>query len=61
MRDDLQNHIQWVLTTVFSFDNLDGGFPFGGLVQVANGDFYGTTEFGGAYMYGTVFQDHSKW
>jgi len=45
-----------VLTTVFSFDNLDGGFPFGGLVQVANGDFYGTTEFGGAYMYGTVFK-----
>jgi uncharacterized repeat protein (TIGR03803 family) len=37
----------------------DGTSPSGGLVQAANGDFYGTTEFGGAncapYGCGTVF------
>lgn len=49
------------LTTLYNFCNLtlcaDGLAPFGGLVQATNGNFYGTTENGGANVfYGTVFQ-----
>jgi uncharacterized repeat protein (TIGR03803 family) len=36
------------LTTLHSFDGTDGANPAGGLVQATNGDFYGTTEDGGA-------------
>ena len=39
-------------TTVFSFDGGDGDGPLGGLVQATNGDFYGTTYYGGAYGQG---------
>ncbi len=45
-----------VLTTVYSFDNADGNTPEGALLQAPDGNFYGTTSFGGAYAYGTVFQ-----
>ena len=34
----------------------DGANPRGGLVQASDGNFYGTTEFGGANGAGTVFQ-----
>jgi uncharacterized repeat protein (TIGR03803 family) len=34
----------------------DGGVPDGALVQASNGFFYGTTSYGGAKNYGTVFQ-----
>ncbi len=44
------------LTTMHSFDAADGGFPFGGLVQAADGNFYGTTEINGANGGGTVFK-----
>lgn len=36
--------------------NEDGATPVGGLVQAANGNFYGTTNAGGAYNLGTVFE-----
>jgi uncharacterized repeat protein (TIGR03803 family) len=45
------------LTTIYSFGGgADGAYPFAGLVQATNGDFYGTTAYGGAYGYGTVFK-----
>jgi uncharacterized repeat protein (TIGR03803 family) len=44
------------LTTLFSFDTTNGANPQGGLVQGADGNFYGTTEEGGTSNYGTVFK-----
>jgi uncharacterized repeat protein (TIGR03803 family) len=47
------------LTTIYNFCSqsacADGAYPYAGLVQAANGDFYGTTYGGGARNYGTVF------
>ena len=31
-----------------AFDFTDGSFPAAGLIQGTDGDFYGTTEYGGA-------------
>lgn len=39
---------------VFSFSGFDGGFP-AGLALGANGNFYGTTEYGDVNAYGTIF------
>jgi uncharacterized repeat protein (TIGR03803 family) len=36
-----------VLTTLYSFNNSDGSYPQGGLVQGTDGNFYGTTAEGG--------------
>jgi uncharacterized repeat protein (TIGR03803 family) len=52
------------LTTLYNFCSLnecgDGYYPFGGLVQATNGDFYGVTYYGGSGgefdKYGTVFK-----
>ena len=52
------------LTTLYSFCSVvnsqgycaDGSAPFSGPVQAANGNFYGTTEAGGAYNQGTFFE-----
>ena len=44
-------------TTLYTFTGgNDGGYPWGGLVQAADGNLYGTTSEGGTYGYGTVFQ-----
>jgi len=49
-----------VLTTLYSFCSrkncADGAQPYAGLVQAADGNFYGTTYDGGAHGHGTVFQ-----
>jgi len=48
------------LTTLYRFclqsGCTDGAAPDAGLVQGTDGDFYGTTNLGGAYGYGTVFK-----
>jgi uncharacterized repeat protein (TIGR03803 family) len=44
-----------VLTTLHSFDGTDGSSPQG-LVQAANGNFYGTAGGGGANGGGTIFE-----
>jgi uncharacterized repeat protein (TIGR03803 family) len=48
------------LTTVYNFCSqsgcTDGEYPRGVLVQAADGNFYGVTEFGGANNAGTVFK-----
>jgi uncharacterized repeat protein (TIGR03803 family) len=43
------------LTTLVAFNDLDGGFPEGGLIQGVDGNFYGTTSEGGTNGAGTVF------
>jgi uncharacterized repeat protein (TIGR03803 family) len=45
------------LTTLHSFTGgSDGGTLWGGVVQAADGNLYGTTQEGGLYGFGTVFQ-----
>jgi len=44
------------LTTLVSFIGADGNSPQAALVQGSDGNFYGTTEYGGANGLGTVFQ-----
>jgi uncharacterized repeat protein (TIGR03803 family) len=47
------------LTTLHSFDGTDGEYPYAGLVQGTDGNFYGTTFDGGGYgVYpgGTIFK-----
>jgi uncharacterized repeat protein (TIGR03803 family) len=44
------------LTTLHSFSGSDGVWPFAGLVQAGDGNFYGTTLGGGANGQGTVFK-----
>ncbi len=44
------------VTHSFAATSTDGQFPQGGLVMDAAGNFYGTTELGGAYSHGTVFK-----
>jgi len=34
----------------------DGANPFGGLVADRNGNYYGTTEYGGVHNYGSIFE-----
>jgi uncharacterized repeat protein (TIGR03803 family) len=46
-----------VFTNLYSFTGTnDGGYPYAGLVQGSDGNFYGTTAGGGTNGLGTVFQ-----
>lgn len=46
-----------VFTNLHSFTGgSDGAHPFAGLIQGTDGNFYGTTPYGGDYGYGTVFR-----
>ena len=44
------------LTTLVSFNDLDGANPIGGLIADAAGNLYGTTYAGGKGGYGTIFK-----
>jgi uncharacterized repeat protein (TIGR03803 family) len=46
--------------TTYEFDGTNGSGPMGGLVQVADGDFYGVTGGGGVNDLGTVFKFSPK-
>ena len=46
----------WTETVLYSFSGKDGAFPYAPLTLDAAGNFYGTTEWGGAFDAGTVFQ-----
>jgi uncharacterized repeat protein (TIGR03803 family) len=47
-------------TTLYDFSVSDGSYPYDNLVEGANGEFYGTTRYGGAHSDGTVFSITSK-
>ena len=44
------------MAVLFSFNGPDGGNASAGLVQGADGNFYGTTQYGGTNYEGTVFR-----
>jgi uncharacterized repeat protein (TIGR03803 family) len=46
------------ITVLHSFNSFfgEGAVPFAGLVQGIDGNFYGTTTFGGAHFKGTIFK-----
>jgi uncharacterized repeat protein (TIGR03803 family) len=44
------------LTTLHSFEFSDGAYPYAKLIQANDGNFYGTTNGGGAPGWGTVFR-----
>jgi uncharacterized repeat protein (TIGR03803 family) len=44
------------LVTVHRFSGPDGSFPLAGLALASDGNFYGTTNFGGTFNDGTVFK-----
>jgi uncharacterized repeat protein (TIGR03803 family) len=47
-------------TSLYSFTNgIDGGYPWGALVQASDGCFYGTTSYGFPNSLGTVFKINS--
>jgi len=47
----------WTETDIYDFQGLaDGGYPGVGLAMDGAGNLYGTTYFGGAYGWGTVFE-----
>jgi uncharacterized repeat protein (TIGR03803 family) len=44
------------MAALYSFDGFDGGHPSSAPIQGTDGNFYGTTEYGGTYEFGTVFK-----
>jgi uncharacterized repeat protein (TIGR03803 family) len=44
------------LTTLFSFNNANGAKPVGGLIQVGEGNLFGTTSLGGAANLGVLYR-----
>jgi len=53
---EVANDANHTLTTLFSFDGVNGSEPFGGLIADPKGNLYGTTDYGGLSNNGTVFE-----
>ena len=51
-----QQNMQITLITLHNFTGYDGAYPYGGLMQATDGNFYGTTYQEGAFCCGTVFR-----
>ncbi len=52
-----QAHGKWKYNVVYKFNGTDGMWPQGGVIlDKAKKHLYGTTEYGGAYGYGVVFE-----
>jgi uncharacterized repeat protein (TIGR03803 family) len=47
---------QGVFTSLHVFENTDGSYPYAPMTQASDGNFYGTTNSGGAYNNGTVYR-----
>jgi len=47
---------KWSETVLHNFESTDGQYPYCGLVFDAAGNLYGTTHYGGANGYGTVYK-----
>ncbi len=47
---------KWVYSAVHHFRGTDGGMPEAGLTADSRGNLYGTTLWGGRYLYGVVFE-----
>lgn len=56
---------RWTERVLHSFDGNDGANPKAGLILDAGGNLYGTTQYGGTYSDGTVFElllgTNGKW
>jgi uncharacterized repeat protein (TIGR03803 family) len=52
----VNNNGTYTLNTLVNFNGNNGALPVGGLIADANGDLFGTTELGGSYNDGTVFE-----
>lgn len=61
----VERHGDWSERNVYKFRGYgDGQNPQAGVTQDANGIYYGTTNYGGTYGYGTVYsltQNGSRW
>jgi uncharacterized repeat protein (TIGR03803 family) len=47
---------QWTETILHDFNSSDGAYPYAAVILDASGNLYGTTNAGGAYDEGTVFE-----
>ena len=50
------NAVLGVASMVYAFNGTEGGNPYSALIQARDGNFYGTTMYGGANGYGTIFR-----
>jgi uncharacterized repeat protein (TIGR03803 family) len=53
---EMRSHAQTEVTLYDFASNPDGASPYAGLISDSAGNLYGTTEFGGALGWGTVFE-----
>ena len=47
---------KWVYSVLHRFSGPDGGHPYAGVTLDGKGNLYGTTFWGGKYLYGVVYE-----